>query len=1421
MSDNIIKKNILLSTTNASIKITDVNIGDDVLWDMKIKAKPELISTQEKTLLGDDINLVKLDRLKTKMKSTNKAHSPMLINYVEPYINGDNVKICFYTEVDSKIKKGDKVFIVNGYYDNNVMISHYKYRQKRDGYDVLYVDKCKIVLDLDYNKYYTLYNNKVYNVDKNYTNVYVVNSYMELITMMRWVIGIVDKNTGRLTSKFNKNDYLKKNSSIFYINVDLNIYNIDYNKIDGWNFNINKKFDIGNNNIIKNGFYYYDNNKNGFVYISTERTISNIYGSLKIVNGDFVFNNKLFRKGFVYKYLDTNSGYNVDITYLRPYIGHSNFRCGYFSGTWNDGIFGQYNKMIHYYDNNSLWNNGALLNTIWLGGTITSTYNTTISYYTDMDNNGIPHIKDNVTNNNGRGYNYIKDSIIMTASIYNGSFYDTILCDRKKNNENILRYEKGESLSYSVNINKGYFNNCYINDSYVENADIKRCYINDTIINKSNINNSHLYRTYTSNSNYNCDDTIKINDFDEYDVCGEFYDIDGKIKNGITHKVYKFYIDEKSYSMMNFGDTFYLKGIKINDNSIMNIFDKRFILNSWDEYVDCVDGDSINKYRLDCSAFLMSNEDNNINFYNNGVISKNKNSHNYSIDIWVTLYNNYNNYEFGDNHFKSNGNYKIINYIDYTQYDNKYNKLNSDIDITNAYIINGDYNSGHMRNCVWNSGHHIENNNDNLLYNTKLNENIITANHNQLIISELEEDITDTIQLNDIVYINAIKNDNNDSVNDSYIITTLPSCTEYSTMQMNSIQNTATMSGDVGNTYSRYYHYKKLKIEKSKVKSGLFKISYIYGSLIQNDWINVYDKDLVDYYSIKDLVISEEIFYNDNNLLSSAFYDKTFFINSNNWIKGIIYNSVWCDGVFGDGVIRNSMWINGVFNYGYFYKSKTFNENTTIADKYTDNNIILWHIDGDVNTKNCRYSWENGIFNGGYFINSDWECGTFNDGNFYYSNFYSGTINGGIIGNKTYQITDTNIRSAIVNNCVVENANFHAKNINNIQDYIFAIDWRNGIFNGGVFASDVYHACATFSNGTFNDGHFNTNAKWQYGIFNGGAFLSAYGDSNNYNKTFYNITSSSDCYAWDDGIFNGGNFGNGDAMTNSSWRYGIFNGGIFKGRLWYDGIFKNGDFYGSGLTASGKDECDKYYVEEFVNSYKNKSYYGWWYNGYATNLIYDSVYNNIIKKVNMYNVLWCGGTFSHQGSSMNNCVWLDGSFDDGNFINSSFNPFVERFANNSKSFNTYDTCVWHNGVLKNSDFYISKWYGGTFDIGDGYGMIWLDGVCEYMNAYNIFWENGDWRNGNWNGAYFNWDGITPSTTTMDYAILDNIHKYTSENHPQMDNYFIWDIFLNHNTNYTFTTMAYSASDCNSFIFDDTITIDNYQPSAITTTHECN
>jgi hypothetical protein len=567
---------------------------------------------------------------------------------------------------------------------------------------------------------------------------------------------------------------------------------------------------------------------------------------------------------------------------------------------------------------------------------------------------------------------------------------------------------------------------------------------------------------------------------------------------------------------------------------------------------------------------------------------------------------------------------------------------------------------------------------------------------------------------------------------------------------------------------NRYGYLHKTKFYKSKIVSGLFRRAYLKGSLIKNDSIDISDKDFINIDRLKNLMIVDGIFSKNDNILSNALYSFSSFVNGTDiWDNGIIFRSIWSGMTFNNGLFKESTWLDGTFLNGLFYMSSLPSMNVPF---YNSNNIKSYYKSGSIiNTDNDRFSWRKGKFINGEFYKSKWEDGSFNGGKFYYSDFYNGQINGGIIGDKSISVNDTKVYNGTINYTTVENANLTADYTDTALS-LNNINWYDGVFNDGVFNTYDDNS-ATWYNGTFNGGEFgppnkasvNTNIpKWKNGIFNGGKFTSVYGNAS------FKLDNNIDQYAWENGTFNGGVFGNESLGYNSSWFNGVFNGGKFIGKVWNSGIFTFGEFSGSGKSplfkaiggsASSVDSNANKFTNPFISS---NNYYGLWRSGFVsdtknryldqeifTDLKRASNINKALPFTLLKDILWISGTFSHPGATIQNSVWLDGTFENGTFKNSSFNPYVVRRNKTSQTFNLNDTCKWVNGIFDGGEFSISNWENGKFISGTATGMIWKNGVVNYMNAYNVFWEDGLWRNGNWEGSYYN---INPNgSVTDDYV----------------------------------------------------------------------
>jgi hypothetical protein len=1386
-----------------------------------ISTKPMLISKAELLSLGSNIKLVGYDPVLNLNSTINRSFSPRLINWVEPYEIKGILKSLFYTEINSELKVGDRVFIVNGNYDSDLLIESDKYKKGRDGYKVLYIDNCKVVLDINYTGVLPYKEDII----DNFIKVYYIRNQQEFLHANRQVT----TRNGVFDYKFNRYQ-----NTISFIDQDHTTFTIS-----------GARWGINGGVIGSPGFFVRNGRTQSWTNITSPFTnTTNITASyshalsptyynndrIKIMNGDFTYNGKQYKEGFVYKWIvgPTQSEWIVDVTYFQPFLSKNNFRDGNFDGIWNTGIFGRQNKQITWEGDKSTWNTGTLLNTTWKKGTFNSLYSLVDSYFSGIDEYGLPYQKSNSYNNGGKGLNYIINSNIETSTINNGSIIKTVIGSQSATYSVVEKYITGSSSEYSNTIITANFDTCELNNSNISNSDLKNIRANNTLFEGVKSSNSYFRNSVFHNSTYNSDNIIKILGYDEINA-SEHPTLSSQNSSisGTVQKVYKFYITETSYNRLKTGDKFYIKGLKINDNSknVINFFDKKFKINAWSEYVEDYDvyNDSFFKRGIEFSAFLSTPEENSYLFKTvtvgstvaSSLIPITNTNKLYSIDIWAKLYDV--DYPSITNLPSLIGNH-VINFNTSEIPSNTPNtvltSLGNIIDISNAYIIDSDFDSGLFENSQWNDGNHINYNNDsNITIQNSIggqyNLSVATQSGYLIATSSFDkffpEDDLDYLSVGTVVFLDTVDYNNGLSASrlpDAYKVISKSDVSsgsnQFGVYELQEII-TGTSSQIIGMTAgyfytekakNRYNYIKSLKINKSNIKSGIFKRPYIKESIIQSDTYDSSDKEYTNLNKLRSLVVTDSIYSNKSNILSSATYLYSSFVKGTDvWNDGIIQNSIWISGTFSSGVIKESTWVNGSFVNGSFHGSRSFDANpTTYFPLYSSNRIRSYYKDGltlgniytsSATVSNDRYSWQDGNFINGEFYKSDWEGGTFSGGRFWNSKWYNGLFENGLIGSKQVSTSDTKFYNGTVSYAVVENATLYAEDTSLNKNINANIEWNDGYFNNGVFGSNISQTAsnsAIWNDGTFNGGQFINNGRWKKGTFNNGLFTSGYG------WTQSDSLTQSD-YGWESGTFNNGKFGNANGLTNSTWYTGEFHGGIFSGRVWNNGIFLQGELQGSGVSTIGGLTCGS--ASTFVDSFSH-SYWGLWRNGIFTDIKDKFINNQVIYTIpirarfekrrgliaKFKNGLWLGGTFSHPGGEMSKSVWLDGAFERGKFIGSSFNPYVKRNGSTQSSFNLNDsTCYWENGDLENSDFYISRWKNGNFNLGTATGMIWENGVCKYMNAFNIFWEKGLWRNGNWYGSSFEFNGSVDSDYVKQILFRGMSWSGTASTH-------IWNIFLN-------------------------------------------
>ncbi len=1318
------------------------------------------------------------------------SSSPRLLNWVEPTTIAGYEKSTFYTEVDSNLKKGERVFLVNGSYDSDALIDIDKYKKGRDGYKILDIDKCKVTLDIDYTGTLPWIEDDI----DNFIKVHQVRNQREFDYINKQFVSRLS-NTDSLSGMFNKFEIGQNN--IIYVGASFSGISYTFGQ---------------NNGVSSPGFYVKLNSTTWYPITTDLLTNSSIFSTylstsfpnnvrIKIINGTFIdINGREWRDSAVYTF--ENNEWIVDATYMRPFLTKSNFRDGNFKGKWNKGVYGSYDKKIKWKGIDSTWYNGSTLNTEWLLGAVNSNSVSKTSYFAEIDQFGLPVQKVNIANNRGFGYNYFIDMDISSSVISNGNYINCNIGVTGSTFSVVDRYYQKWNNTLPNTINAGEFTSCNIDNSIVKDSVLKGSRTVNTHIESSKSINSNFNDSVFYKSNYESDELIKISSYDEWNLSlGTTYSSD-------NYKMYKFYINEYDILRLRSLDKFYIKGLRltIDDNytlesdGLINFFDRAFIMDSYQDSDDAITSLDAKKIQRDIICKISTSSDNTYrlnSFYNGTYFYTATSSVNEitlpSIDVIVKIDST--NFGSGD-----------YNYTFGTpSLSPTYSLIAKNVDVTNAYIIDSYFDSGLFEQSNWNSGRYYGYNLDNNLFGSFTQSNLLisTISSNQLLVQipagSLKGVKDDYFNINDIVYLNSI------DYNDGVTVTRLPNTYKISNKPIGIIPGYTGLVLDeylIGSSFSiissltgsgvfltspdgltssisgtnRYNYLHKFRVNKSIIKNGLFRRSFISNSTIQSDIFNNSDYSFNDKVKLKDLIFLDLIMSDNSNTIKSGLFGNSYFRNgTDTWNNGILWKSIWENGTFNNGVVRESNWINGSFNNGMFYNSKS---------SFFVNGVSSYYKSGLVSIliSNNRNVWENGIFYNGDFFDSIWENGKFKKGKMYKSSWADGIFEDGLFGDIKFNTSDNNFYGGTFSNGVVVNSDFYSGWTYSQSNSFGGIHWINGIFQSGIFRNDVINpnAKATWYNGTFNGGDFTNTALWLNGTFNDGKFTSYYGIT-------YSISNSQSQYGWQNGILNGGEFGNANGTTNSTWWYGEMNGGTFKGKVWNNGIFSSGKFIGSG-TLSCVGGMSSSNASSFVDGFTN-SYYGLWRDGLLTNvkdkfIKHKELFTTIgrsseelrfSEKVNMSkavmeNALWMTGTFSHQNGTTNNVVWLDGTFEIGTFKSSSFNPYVKRNGSTTQSFNLNDTCVWKDGNFDGGDFFISKWEKGHFIIGTAHGMIWQNGTSNYMNAFNVCWEDGLWRNGNWYGSPYSFNGyINDDYTKQILFRLMNDCNGTSSCH-------IWNIF---------------------------------------------
>jgi hypothetical protein len=1245
--------------------------------------------TQSLVLTSD---VVSIDTKLLSKLVTDKTSSVRFLRWVEPYEIGGVRFSLFFTEVDHNFKVGDRVFIEGGVYDSDAFISQKKYRRGSDGYKVLYVDRCKIVLDIEYTGQLPTNEEEI----DNFVKVYVATTQEEFdyycqVLSLRDDFGIAQN---KFDIGFNNFLYLDGTFSIIPNSYQLTSFADDLALSS-------TSATLGNSFVIR-GF---TNSSNYFINITTDLFNNNISpylnpgftqslsgffsnGKLRMMSGNFIKNGISFKNEYIYFYDNITGTWQVDKSYLPTILTEQHFRNGVFKkGEINQGLIGQHEERLEYYGDTIKWNLGTTLNLDWFSGVMDSTIFRTDSHFAIFDRNRLPQIRANASNNGGAGYNYVFNTNFIGGDVINGNIFNMAVVYGTNSviTSTLEDYLLGLTTSFSINLSGGVYYNSDILFASVSNSTLISSYVNNSIIRNSKAVNSEIESSVFLNSTWISDKILKIQEYEESNIV--WYD---ENSNPVDYKMYKFYLTPTNWLRLREFQNFYFQDLVINipSEELLNFFDDKFNAGQYYQTYDVVGSKQRRRVLV---QFSTAGENRNSPGSIIGNINNLSPSDIYlpSVDLFI---------EGGDDFVYGASSSFPRPFIADT------------IDIKNAYILDSDFVSGLFKDSRWISGNHFHYNKDYSFESYGGYTASINSSNKELILPIGERERYDILGTNSVsnigflngVYYDSTLNGGNNLIplNDTYKILDISNSLSGRDITLQDIATISPISviGTFSNSKflitknanNRWNYVYSVKFENSIISSGIFRRAYFKNCKFENLQFNSLDKDFADKKNIRNLILSDLIFGNNGNTINNGLVQYSHFISGNNiWNGGIFHRGVWNtekfnfsqnptssvvvssgNNTFLGGVFRNSTWVNGQFDNGLFYKNAT---NIAGTPSLFQNNTDFYYYDNIIDNK-LRWSWQKGQFKNGDFEKSNFESGTFEDGNFYDSNFLKGEATGGNFGKTNIPFRKTRVWSGTFSNLTVINAEFRAEDPESqlVRSSIF---WNSGVFNSGLFGVRIdnytnpstYTYSSTWLNGTFNNGQFTDIAEWKDGIFNNGKFTSYYWYEPSNSRTPFELMSFTGAsFSWQNGKFNGGEFGNGSTNSNSTWFKGEFNGGEFKGRYWRDGILTRGDFIGSGTFSTTVSE-----VNRFVTSF-NRNYFGFWQDGFVSKnkdkfIKDEKIWSNLERvstsrkknpETNFRNMLWYSGTFSNFDANMDSSVWLDGTFQEGYFVNSAFNPYL-------------------------------------------------------------------------------------------------------------------------------------------------------------------
>jgi hypothetical protein len=1205
-----------------------------------------------------------------------KLYSSRLLNYVERVDVAGYPKTAFYTELNTNLKPGDKVFILNGNYDSDTFVDQDRYAKYVDGYRILSIDNCRVVLDIDYT------GAKSYETDNidNFIKVWHVRNlrdwlYLDTVLVDTYNDRRVSKFEWKLTNNivFSDDSYgsiVRPDSSTFSVSATSSFWAKNGNGINQPWVNINSDFNLDTFALspTASGAYF------GIGY-----TINN-NNRLFIYNEDFTYNDTVFKQRNIYKYEDGK--WIIDIKYKQPIISKLNFRDGSFKGNHHDGIFGTNQKSLNWIGTYSNWQSGVLVNSTWVNGNLNSkSTSASQSFYAAIDVTGLPIQTSDFSNNNGQGYNYILDSDIVTGEIADGNFINCNVGLTASPTFSAVDDYYSPSYDYKLKTKGGYYNFCDIYDSKLSDTVVFDSRVYNSTLNQTRMLNSQFFDS-VADGEFNSDSGIKVTSADIYSYIPKL--IVGATESDSTkiRGVLKLFISDQDLLRLDSFDSFYVtkinKGYVINsltsDQKIILPYETKYILDrfhnsefSQQQFNGAIKNSSDNKYK----PFVVATS----SFYWTAFQLSGNTQSSIDIDLGYIL-----------GHFNQGGAVGVVansvptySVVETSRVINLNNVNNL---FSGTFISNSDFSSGILKDTTWVSGAMI-NRQSNII--GPLNDRLsISINGSNLDVqtSGTFSYLDGFFKVNKNIWLDSIYND--PGVKSSIQIT----FGKWSYLGTSSESQGATFSTPIG-TFSF--------VVPSGTSYGSYTSDYILNSVIP-----ILDStSMYSYYTFESVSTPSESILN----IKSKYVGASYSITS-------ATSSVGASMSFSNNVLGANYVGTNISGRYQIQNIQNTGNSTTLTIKPMDglnvgsltSNVFFF----DQNTNPNYISIHQTLFKSSII-----QSGLFKRNLISYTVFF----------NESFDNTDKSLNPNNIDNLRISKSIFKNNNNNNIKSgllynsHFFGGTWENGIAYQSIWSDSVFY------NGIFKSGY------WKSGIFKSGKFI----ESGSVTQSSISFSNPNEYLNWMDGEFQSGEF------ESSVWRSGTFSNGKFYNSDWYAGTWENGILGDKNLpyaktTMGNKPLFNEVYGMTYTvwedgvvdNAIVGGSGSVHWYSGKFNSGLFTSFATGSVTSL-PYDVesTWYNGEFNG-GEFSGLAKWKDGDFNNGLFIS---------WYGWNKTSSTSSDYGWEKGNFNGGQFgnggYAtnSTWYDGVFNNGIFSGRVWNNGIFNKGNFIGgATWSPRDYEN---------------------------------------------------------------------------------------------